>query len=298
MSHTNIFLGNLWKKKYFINKIFYKDKNKKSLKTYLKKQKYIDYKLIKRNFFIIYDRKFPIGFVLKNQKKIVGFLGTLFSVRKINKRKYIFCNIHSWLVDIPHRVAADLLFKNILNKCIITILSARKGLSRTFKNMGFKQIKMNYRVIFLLNPINLFYKKTTAMVSNIYIIQNILDKNNLDIIRKHSHNSFLKFIIYNLKDKSEFSFLIAKIVKKKKFFTVINIIYSTNNSFLKKNLNSICGNIFYEFKVLFCGQHFLKEKECILPNNLFSQNSSKNIYLKNFSKKLQFNTLFSEFDAN
>ena len=298
MRHTKIFLDNLWKKKYLIDKVFFKDKNKKNLITYLKKQKHIDFKLIRRNFFIIYDKKFPIAFLLKNKKKIVGFLGTLFSIRKINKKKYIFCNIHSWLVDVPHRVAADLLFKNILNKSIITVLSARKGLSRSFMNMGFKKIKMNYRVIFLLNPINFFHKKTTGIFTDIYLIKNTLDKNNLEILKKHSHKIFLKFIVYNLKDKSEFSFLIAKIIKKKKFFSVINIIYSTNKSFTKNNINSIYNNIFYKFNVFFCGQHFLKEKECIFKDKLFSQNSSKEIYLKNFAEKLEFNTLFSEFDAN
>jgi hypothetical protein len=298
MGQKKTFLNNLWKKNYSINKIFFEDINKKKFLKYLKKQKYIDYNLINKNFSLIYDKKFPIAFLLKNKKKIVGFLGTLFSIRKINKKKFIFCNIHSWLVDVPHRIAADLLFKDILNKSIITVLSARKGLSKTFNNMGFKKVKMNYRVTFLLNPTNLFYKKKTGIYSDISLIKNCLDKNNLEIFEKHSHKNFMKLIIYNLKNKSEFSFLIAKIVKKKKLFRVINIIYLTNSSFIKKNLSSMYINMFYKFNILFCGQHFLKEEECILQNSFFSQNSSKDIYLKNFPKRIRFNTLFSEFDAN
>ena len=112
MGQKKTFLNNLWKKNYSINKIFFEDINKKKFLKYLKKQKYIDYNLINKNFSLIYDKKFPIAFLLKNKKKIVGFLGTLFSIRKINKKKFIFCNIHSWLVDVPHRIAADLLFKD------------------------------------------------------------------------------------------------------------------------------------------------------------------------------------------
>ena len=72
---------------------------------YLKTQTYLDYTTIeiflKNNF----NNKFPFGYVIINQSdEIVGFLGTMFSNRIQNETKFLYCNLHTWVVDKNYRI--------------------------------------------------------------------------------------------------------------------------------------------------------------------------------------------------
>ena len=81
----------------------------------------------------------------------------------------------------------------------------------------------------------------------------------------------------------------------KHYFNVLNILYVSNEKFIKKNWNSINIKILNEFKILFCGQYFLKETDCALPNNIaLSLNFKKNICVKNLPTKTKFDTIYSE----
>ena len=130
----------------------------KSLK-YLQNQTYLDFKKISQILKINFNKNYHFGFVLKTQKKIVGFVGTLFSKRKFNNKNYIFCNIHTWLVDKSHRIASHLLFEELIRKkLVITVLSPLDKLCGTFKKMGFDIFVMNYRIVFgKKNFFELFY---------------------------------------------------------------------------------------------------------------------------------------------
>ena len=73
------------------------------------------------------------------------------------------------------------------------------------------------------------------------------------------------------------------------------MLYVSNEKFIKKNWNLISVKILKEFKIIFCGQHFLKEKDCALPNNIaLSLNFKKNICVKNLPSKIKFDTIYSE----
>ena len=80
MKPKKIYINNVWSKNYLVQKILATD-DKKKLILFLKKQNLIKYDLIKKNLSLNYNKKLPVGFVLKNKSKIVGFLGTLFSYR-------------------------------------------------------------------------------------------------------------------------------------------------------------------------------------------------------------------------
>ena len=295
MKLNRINLNNNWSKNYSIQKISFKS-NKKELFLYLKKQSLIKYELIKNNFSINYNSVFPIGYILKNKKKIVGFLGTLFSYRLIKKKNILFCNIHSWLVDPKHRVASQLLFKDILNNCVITVLTARPGLTKVFKKMGFRRFFLRYRISFLLNT-NFFrytQNKLKIISDRDFILQK-LNNENKNIFNKHKNKIFLKFIIQNT--KNEYCFFICKYITKKKFLKIVNIMYSSNTSFVKKNWNSIQIILLKKFKVLFCGNYFLNKNTILIPKkNIFTKDFAKEIFIKNLPKSYKFNSLFSEYD--
>ena len=65
--------------------------------------------------------------------------------------------------------------------------------------------------------------------------------------------------------------------------------------FFKKNWQSISKKIYKEFKVYFCGQYFLDEAECAIPNNIsLSKNFIRNICVKNLPTDMKFDILYSE----
>ena len=133
---------NIWTKKYITKEIFLNTNLHIQAINYLKNQNYIDYKIIKEILQINYNKYYPIGYVVKIKNKIVGFVGTLLSKRKINNKNYLYCNIHTWVVDKHHRVASHLLYKPLIKKkYIITVLSPQNRLIKIFKKMGFQPVE-------------------------------------------------------------------------------------------------------------------------------------------------------------
>ena len=66
------------------------------------------------------------GFVLQNNKNIVGFLGTIFSERIVNDKRLLFCNLSTWVVLKEFRQYSLLLLFKVLKKkdIIITAFTA------------------------------------------------------------------------------------------------------------------------------------------------------------------------------
>ena len=286
---------NKWTKKYRVDSVFIKSKSTAKSLKYLQNQTYLDFKKISQILKINFNKNYPFGFVLKTQKKIVGFVGTLFSKRKFNNKNYIFCNIHTWLVDKSHRIASHLLFEELIRKkLVITVLSPLDKLCGTFKKMGFDIFVMNYRIVFLLNFFNFFKKNLFKIEKNPNEIEKKIKRKERKIFLDHLNSNFVNFLIYD-KESSKSSLIISKIIRKKNYFNVLNILYASNEKLVKKNWNSINIRIFKEFKVFFCGQYFLKEQDCALPDNIsLSLNYKKRICIKNFPKKIKFDTIYSE----
>ena len=218
MFTTKILLNNFWVKNYFIKEVFFKDINKKNIKFYLRKQNYIKFDSIKKNFLMLYDKHFPIGYILQNRNKTVGFLGTLFSKRKIGNKTFLFCNIHSWLVDTKHRIASLILFKKILKKSVITVLTARPGLNSAFLKMGFKSLQMKYRILCLIN-FSCFVrnKNKTNIITNKSLIIKKITKENIQIYNDHSDKRFIKFIVFDKNITTDYSFVVGRFVIKRKY---------------------------------------------------------------------------------
>ena len=83
--------------------------------------------------------------------------------------------------------------------------------------------------------------------------------------------------------------------KKKRYFDVLNILYTSNKLFLKNNWNSINKEIFRTYKVFFCAQYFLKKEDCVFPKSTnFSMNFKKTICVKNLPANFKFDTIYSE----
>ena len=279
-------------KKYSISKVFFNTKLETQTHEYLKDQNYLNYKEINKILKIKFDETYPFGYILKNENEIVGFLGTMFSQRIINKKKYEYCNLHTWIVNKSDRLNSYLLLLPLIEKnCFMMAFTAIKSLVGLFQKFDFKTLQMKYRVIFLINFSNFFKKNLLKVENRNDQIKKGLTDEEWKIYQDHSDSSFIKFIISEERDSSNSSLIICTKVKKK-FFKVLNIFYVSNKTFVKKNWQSISDKMSEEFKVYFCGQYFLDEEDCAIPNDIgISKNFNRDICVKNFPSDMNFNIL-------
>ena len=99
----------------------------------------------------------PLGLYLFDNKVVEYSKKLKISKRKVNNQNFLFCNIHSWIVNEAHRVSSHMLFVPLIKKkCAITVLSPLEKLYGIFRKMSFNILNMNYRVVFLINFFSFF----------------------------------------------------------------------------------------------------------------------------------------------
>lgn len=283
-----------WLNKYKVKKVYFGDKFYKLTLIYLKKQKYLSYFKILYLLKSFVIKKEPICNILIYDKKIVGFVGTFFSKKIFSDKGYLVCNIHSWLVDINHRIAATLLLKKIYErKCLISVLSSLPELRNTFLKMGFNEYDLNYKIVFIKR---LFIGKHN---SNFQILQkgsisNIIIKKFHQLFKHYSDKKY-KIFFFRKKNEKKGCLIISNIIYKKKVFKTLNIIYSSNPKYLKSNLKPFFDQVNTTFNVTTCGEYFLKNNNSLFGKNFnISLKKKKRIYLKFLPKKFIFDLLYSE----
>ena len=119
------------------------------------------------------------------------------------------------------------------------MLSPLDKLCGIFKKMGFNILIMKYRIVFLINFFNFLDKNPFRIEKNLINIKKKLNSKEWKIFQDHSNPSFMRFIISNENKKSNFSLVISKIIRKKNYFNVLNILYVSNEKFVRENWNLI-----------------------------------------------------------
>ena len=270
------------------------DLNDESIK-YLKKQNYLKFSKIEKILQNNFISNHPIGYVIKNQNNdIVGFMGTIFSYKEADNEKKTFCNIHTWIVDDKHRIYSYLLLIPLIEKkVVLTAFTPVKTLVGLLEKFGFKKIKMQYRIIFLLNLFNFINKNDFTIEKNSSAIKKILNEHDLKIYENYINIPCEKFTILNKRDNSKYIFVVASKVKKK-MFQVLNLFYVSDNNEMKKNWHIIKKKIANEFDLSFCCQYFFDEYYSSIPNNFFSKSLDKEICIKNLENQNKLDTLYSD----
>jgi hypothetical protein len=97
------------------------------------------------------------GFALYADEELVGFLGTIFSKRKIDGREQLVCNTSSWFVREPYRTASMHLLKPVLalRDCTIVNLTPTPRSYDIFEKMGFKPLEVER---LLLPPVDFGFR--------------------------------------------------------------------------------------------------------------------------------------------
>ena len=97
-----------------------------------------------------FNSEWPSGFMLKDSDEVVGFLGMIFSARKINGREVTFCNMHSWIVDEKYRRNGLLLLNRIhkFKDIVLTNFSASTGPLQILKQLKWKEIDNSHSIFY------------------------------------------------------------------------------------------------------------------------------------------------------
>ena len=268
---------------------------------FLKEQKYLKYKNIKLFLKNNFNIELPYGFNLLDQSNnIIGFLGTMYSYRFINKQKLLYCNLHTWIVNEEQRLNFFLNSKEILSKifnhkCIFFAKPAKSLVRLFLRDFKMKVLEMKYRTTFLLKISNLFKKSAYKINDNPTIVKKNLNGKNSKIFEDHKKLKCKKFIIFEKKNSLNEIFIVASKKRKKFFFHTIELNYCSDIESLKKIWPQVSLVIAKKYKVCFCSQYFLKENHCAIPKELKLLNDSKyEVVVKDLPESLTFDTLYSE----
>ncbi len=288
-------INNYWLSRYSIRKVYYGDNSFKQTLKYLKKQKYLNYSKIYFLLNSFLNKNYPVCYILKKEKKVVGFVGTIFSRKKYHKKSYLTCNIHSWLVDRNDRIASSLLFEEIdKEKCLITVLTSLPRLRKTFIKLGFKKLTMKYRLILIKKFFSMQIDKKYKLSNNLEKINKSVSKKTKRLLSLYSSKYYQKFLFTKEKSKSQ-SFIIGKYVYKKKYLKTLNIIYCSNTNFINKNISHFFQILSKKFNISLCGEYFISKKNAIFKNNLnLFLTKNKIIFLKKIPHCFTFDLLYSE----
>ncbi|GAC1424830.1 MAG: hypothetical protein NVSMB5_19000 [Candidatus Velthaea sp.] len=110
------------------------------------------------------------GFALFANGVAVGFLGTVFSRRRVHGRDEVFCNLSSWIVREEYRSASIMLLKAILGRrdCTFVNLTPTERSYEIFAKLGFKQLESSQLILApLASPAGLFGASCTVDIAEI-----------------------------------------------------------------------------------------------------------------------------------
>ena len=267
-------------KNLLIEEIKINSDNFNKLKEYLNNQDFLDSKRISLLFQFNQNNNYPIGFVIKNlENNIVGFMGTLFYEKLINDKKFIFCNIHSWIVNKKYRLNSFFLITPLLKKELnLTAYTPVKSLKGLLEKFGLSKKILNYKIVININLLR-FNEKKFLIETEENIILNYLNNDEIIEFKKYSDKIFYKFIILN-KNNSKYIFIIAKKIKKK-FINFFNFFYISNINEFKSNWVNIKNLISKKFNINIFSEYYFDNNESFFPSDiLFYKIIKKNIYSK------------------
>ncbi len=190
-----------------------------------------------------------VGYALFDQGNLVGFMGLLFSCRRVNKDTQKFCNITSLIVkkDFRHQTIGLILKLRELTDYTITNLTPSKSVSEMLKKIGFNVYEEYFKLFsFSPNILSFFNLKRYHVTGDFDSIQKSLSNNDLTLFKDHQLPDCKHLLIYN---KNEYCYILYKIFFRKKM-KLNNILYISNMEIFKQNRNWILYQLFKKSRSL------------------------------------------------
>jgi len=95
-------------------------------------------------------QEFSPGIVLETVEKIVGYIGTIYSMQMLAGQPQLFCNLTSWIVQDEYRSHSIMMILSLVrNKnVVLTSFSSNNVTYEVYKKLGFKDGNRSKRVIY------------------------------------------------------------------------------------------------------------------------------------------------------
>ena len=138
------------------------------------------------------------GLILVDGDRTVGFLGMIFSRRRINDKVEKFCNLTSWYVhkDYRSRAISMILALHAMKDYTITDLTPAKNVYTVQNKLGFKDLDAAGRLLLPFGR-RLFQAKysATELIHDLGAIEKKLDGQNLTIFNDHQPYPCFHFLL-------------------------------------------------------------------------------------------------------
>lgn len=187
-----------------------------------------------------------IGYVIKDNENIVGFIGTINSDRILNNHNYRICNLSSLIVSWQYRGYTMRLLREVtrLENVILTSLTPTPTSYRLAKYFGFKILDDSLFLFFPIPVITNFIKYSFEKNFIFNYLQNTGLKN---ILTHHARFNCRHFLVYNKYDSCYIIF--SKIIKWNIPF--VHIHFLSNSQFFERNIYKITWKLLWNSKSFF-----------------------------------------------
>jgi len=275
--------------------IFLEDANFLLLKEFLKKQNFLKPSKIISILQIKFLKKSPVGYGLFDTNfKIVGFLGTIFSNRKIAGSLIKHCYLHSWIVDSKYRVQAFRLLTPILeNNYFISTYTPIKSLEGLYKKLNFEE-KIYYSKLVMALPFKSSDQKKVNITDDQFLFENILSRDLKQLYEDHVPQKNKILFTYFNDDFKDHVLIFVRKRYKKNFIPILEILYVSDYSKFKSNEKNIIFELIKKFKTFLLLENYFDDKSVFSDKYIISKVNQKKAYYKNRPKKFDFNFLYSE----
>lgn len=178
------------------------------------------------------------GFILRDSGRVVGFLGTVWSERKIHGQGERICNLSSWITLPEYRNHSLLLFKEVvaLRDCTITCHSPAPQLYPLYKRFGFRDLETKLRIV----PPRPGWQGLGAWVgdrafSDPHEIVPLLGEHDRAILEAHRTHRCEHLLLLG---KSDACYLVFTKTKGKRY-SFAHVHYLSNGAVFRRNLDRV-----------------------------------------------------------
>jgi hypothetical protein len=188
------------------------------------------------------------GYMLMDDKEVVGFLGTVFSKREIRGKEYNFCNLTSWIVLPGYRNKSLFLLFPILklNDYHFTNFTAQKKVAEIHRQIGFTDIGSGAQILLPYYGVGACTRKPCRINFNHDQIADYLS--GVDVIIFHDHLSLkCKHIVINSEDR--YCYIVCSRVIKKKL-PILLIQYISNLKYFLAFIHRAILKILLHYKAV------------------------------------------------
>jgi hypothetical protein len=188
------------------------------------------------------------GYMLIDNEEVVGFLGTIFSTRKIHDQEYRFCNLTSWIVKPEFRNKSLFLLFPLLKLADynFTNLSAQEHVAAIHRQLGFTEIGSRAQILLPLSGLfsqgNIKYQ----IIFDHNKIHDCLQGEELNIFRDHLRFKCSHIL---LESANDYCYLVAsKLIKK--MVPILYIHYIGNLHLFLKLIHKVALKLLCHFQSL------------------------------------------------